>query len=119
MKVEYRYSERDHIFLNGMTCGDKFSQISANIQKIWLRIHACQRELINLYCKQAKLENKEDSKWGICINNMSYIPEKLFDCSIGIVRKFRHNVKDSDGTCKTCPYFIKEEEIKNLYMKGE
>ena len=119
MKVEYRYSERERKYINNMKNGYSFSQFCAVIQKIWLKIHACHRELIDLYCKQAKLNKKEDSNWGICINDMSYLPEKLFDCSVGMVRKMRNGVKDPDGTCKTCPYFIQEEEIKNLYRKGE
>jgi len=115
MKVEYRYTKYDHEFLNNLRNGDSFQQICYIIQKVWSKIHACEKELIKLYCKQANLQKKEDSDWGICINNMSYIPEKLFDCSVGMVRKMRNNVKINDGTCKTCPYFIKEEDIKNLY----
>ena len=117
MKVEYRYTEHDKDFLNNLKSRNKYEQICYKIQQIWSRIHACKYELINLYCKQSNLKNKEDSNWGICINDMSYLPEKLFDCSVGMVRKLRNNVKNPDGTCKTCPYFIQEEEIKNLYRK--
>ena len=119
MKVEYRYSERDHKFLNKMKEGDAFSQLCVEIQKIWLKIHACKSEMINLYCKQAGLKNKEDSEWGICINDMSYIPERMFDCGVGQVRKMRNHVLNACGTCKTCPYYIKEEDIKNIYRERQ
>ena len=118
MEIEYKYKEEDQNFYK-LKNGNIYERVCYNIQVIWSKIHACHKELITLYCAQAKLNKKEDSNWGICINDMSYLPEKLFDCSVGMVRKMRNSVKDPDGTCKTCPYFIQEEKIKNLYRKGE
>lgn len=123
MKVEYRYSKEDKEFLSGMkkerglieNLFSRTNRSSYYVQKVWMKIHACQKELIRLYCEQSNIENKEDSKWGICINGMINIPEKLFDCSVGMVRKMRNNVKNSDGTCKTCPYFMSEDDIDEWY----
>ncbi len=84
-----------------------------------MKIHSCKEELIKLYCVQANIKNKDECEWGICINDMSHIPEKLFDCSVGMVRKMRNNVKNSDGTCKTCPYFMNREDIDNWYRNSK
>ncbi len=123
MKIEYRYTKEDKNFLNELKrkTRDIFSacvrtnKSSYDIQKIWMKIYACKKEIIKLYYEQADIKNKDESKWGICINDMTHIPEKLFECSVGMVRKMRNNVKDSDGTCKTCPYFMSEEDIDNWY----
>ncbi len=124
VKIEYRYTKDDKKFLNELKSKDsekifsilsRTNQSSYEIQKIWQKIHACKEELIKLYCKQTNIKNKSDCQWGICINDRSYIPEKLFDCSVGMVRKMRNNIENSDGTCKTCPYFISEEDIDNWY----
>jgi len=117
MKVEYRYTKDNKDFLNTMKKTDMFEKSSYEIQKLWIKIHACEKELIKLYCEQSDIKSKDDCNWGICINNMSYIPEKLFECGTGMVRKSRNNVKNSDGTCKTCPYFMKEEDIDNWYRQ--
>jgi hypothetical protein len=112
MKIEYRYTEFDKEFLNKLKFGNLFDKICYKIQQTWSRIHACEKELVKLYCKQAYLKNKEDCAWGICINNMLHIPENLFDCSTGQVQKLRNNIKNDKGSCKTCPYFITEEDIR-------
>jgi hypothetical protein len=121
MKIEYRYSEKDKSFFSRFKSNDIYDKICLNIQKLWFRIHVCHDELIKLYCKQANIKNKDECRWGICTNDMSYLPEMLFDCSVGQIRKMRNHIRNDDGTCKTCPYFVNEETIRTYrsLMKDE
>ena len=65
------------------------------IQIRWAKIRALRRELLKLLRKQANTKSK---KIGVCINDLQIVPEKLFDCSVGAVRKFRNQVKYDDST---------------------
>lgn len=116
MKLRYLLSGKDKEYLDTLKNGDTFQQACYHIQDIWLRIHACRKELTELYIKQAGLKKEEDCDWGICINDWTCIPSQLFDCSVGQVRKMRHHVPDSvdDGRCNTCPYFVTKDLIRTL-----
>jgi len=52
-------------------------------------------------------EEKPDELFGTCQNKdeprLPYQP----DCSVGMIRKDRAGILYDDGTCGTCPYFIK------------
>jgi hypothetical protein len=60
-------------------------------------------------------EEVPDEDFGYCINGLPDNPAPALvlpyhkDCSVGMVRKIRHNVDNDDGTCKTCPYYFKNK----------
>ena len=96
--------------MNAMRSGLSITKAHDNFK----RLEKLEEEWNKLILEQAG--EKQTICWGVCINEMKFVPIEMAQCSVGLVRIERSGRVDNKSSfgCGSCPYFVSHIEISNM-----